>query len=281
MPRALILGIGGQDGAYLARLLIARGFAVSGTTRGGDLTRLGELQIASDVRVWPDDDIGAVIAAAAPEQIFDLRGPAPSDAVDTAEATARTYALIAASAGTRLLIAGAGTDMAFAGPFAALKAAIAEIAGAARRDGRFVITAHLSEHESRLSQRSTAARLIAGVQAIARGTADTLTYDAATVHDWGWAPEYVDALASMLAVPVPVDHSVTSGGTMTEHEFAVAACSYFGVDPAVCGFALATIAATELPVAPPVPGWRAFTVGTDLVETLCEGAAAQVRDGGA
>ena len=52
LPGALILGVGGQDGAYLARLLVARGVAVSGTTRGdGELARLGDLQIASEVRV--------------------------------------------------------------------------------------------------------------------------------------------------------------------------------------------------------------------------------------
>ena len=274
MPRALILGVGGQDGAYLARLLIARGFAVSGTTRGSDLARLSELQIADDVRIWPDDDIGAMIAAAAPEQIFDLRGPALGEPVDAAELTARTHSLIAASTGVRLLIAGAGDDAAFAGPFATAKTAVARLVTAARGDGRFVVTAHLSEHESRLSHRSTAARLISGVQAIARSTADTLAFDAAAVHDWGWAPEYVDALARMLAAPAPADHAVASGSAMTEHDFATAACGYFGVDPTVCGPAPATGAVRAAPVAPPVPGWRAFTTGTDLVETLCEGAAA-------
>ncbi len=49
--RALILGVTGQDGAYLAAFLLGKGYEVSGTSRGGDVARLKALGIEQRVRV--------------------------------------------------------------------------------------------------------------------------------------------------------------------------------------------------------------------------------------
>ena len=275
MTHALILGVGGQDGAYLARLLIARGISVAGSLRSDrGRANLAELGIADDVTLHPDADVAALIAATAPRDIYDLRGPAPGEAIDVAAIAARTRALLDAAGSARVLVAGGGGDTAFADNFSAAKAAVSALVAEARNGGRFAVTALLSEHASRLSRGSTAAQLIAQVRAAAGG--GTVELDApARLHDWGWAPEYVDALWRMLSAAAPADHTVATGAAMTEHDFAVFACNYFGVDPAACGPAPPpSPAGLAPPVAPPVPGWRAFTCGRDLVETLCEGAAA-------
>ena len=44
MPRALIFGITGQDGAYLARLLLEKGYTVTGTSRDAEMSRLSNLE---------------------------------------------------------------------------------------------------------------------------------------------------------------------------------------------------------------------------------------------
>lgn len=269
MTHALILGVGGQDGAYLARLLVARGQRVAGTTRGGTASwRLAELQVGSEVALHADDDIAQVVAATQPATIYDLRGPAPGEAVDAAALRDRTRGLLAGLGAARLLIAGAGDDPAFDADFKAAKAAVAAMVAEARAGGAFAVTAHLSEHASRLSRTSVAAQLIAGVQAVPRVALPA----PGRVHDWGWAPEYVDALAQMLAARSPADHSIATGVPMTEAEFVHHAAAYFGGDAGAAWAAPAPPAAA--PTMPRVPGWRAFTHGRDLVDTLCEGLAA-------
>ncbi|TRW14882.1 GDP-mannose 4,6-dehydratase [Glacieibacterium frigidum] len=268
MTDALILGIGGQDGAYLARLLVARGQTVAGTTRGGGVSwRLAELQVGTEVAVHADDDIAATIAATQPATIYDLRGPAPREAVDVQPLLDRTRALLAAQGGARLLVAGAGEDPAFDPDFAAAKAAVAALVAEARAGGAFAVTAHLSEHASRLSPNTVAARLIAQVVA---ERAETRLAALDRVHDWGWAPEYVDALALMLAARTPADHAIATGVPMTEAEFAAHVAEYLGLGAA----ARASAPPATAPTVSRVPGWRAFTHGRDLVRTLCEGLVA-------
>lgn len=269
MTHALILGVGGQDGAYLARLLVARGQTVVGTTRGGGASwRLAELQVGTEVAVHADDDIAATIAATRPATIYDLRGPAPGEAVETQALLNRTRTLLSAQGGARLLVAGAGDDPAFAPAFTAAKAAVAALVAEARASGAFAVTAHLSEHESRLSRTSVAAGLIAQVVAARAKAMDIVLAAPMRAHDWGWAPEYVDALTRMLVASQPADARVATGATMTEAVFVNHAADYFGITPPF------EVAAGPTPaVIPVVHGWRAFTNGHDLVRTLCEGVA--------
>ena len=80
--RALITGVGGQDGAYLARLLLRRGYEVWGTTRlprGPAPWRLEALGIAGRVRLLPLDlaDAGrieALVAEVRPHEVYNLAG---------------------------------------------------------------------------------------------------------------------------------------------------------------------------------------------------------------
>lgn len=275
MTRALILGVGGQDGAYLARLLVARGLDVAGTTRQADAVwRLAALQAGESVTLHSfaeDGDIVALVADTAPDQIYDLRGPSPYEPVDSAHLAARARALLGAVAGReiRLVVAGAGQDSAFDPAFVAARAGVADLVTEAQTGGGYAVTARLSEHASRLSGPSTAMQLIAQVQASLRGGALDLAQPA-RAHDWGWSPEYVDALWRMLQAARPADAAVATGTLITEHEFVVHACEYFGVagDLGAPPAMPAAVPATDGP-----PGWRAFTHGRDLVRTLCEGAA--------
>ena len=67
MPKALICGISGQDGAYLARFLLEKGYDVAGTSRDAmatsfrNLVRLGIRDQVSTVSMAPSD-FGSVLA---------------------------------------------------------------------------------------------------------------------------------------------------------------------------------------------------------------------------
>ncbi len=140
---------------------------------------------------------------------------------------------------------------------------------AERAAGRFIATALVWPHESRLGPgTSPVARIVA---AAAAGT-DFDPSDLATAIDCGWTAEYVDPLWRLLQRPTAVEIAVATGTLLTGAEAARTAAAYFGraAPPAVpppvgepgdAAHALATL------------GWRAVTMGDDLVTVLCEGAA--------
>ena len=82
MKHALILGVSGQDGAYLAWLLLEKGYRVSGTSRNvavGSFDKLDALGIRQDVALHelsPADVPGTreLLAALAPDEVYNLAG---------------------------------------------------------------------------------------------------------------------------------------------------------------------------------------------------------------
>ena len=82
MPTALICGVSGQDGAYLARLLLQRGYTVWGTSRDAHAAafpNLHTLGIRDDVRTrtMQPDDFRSVLTAldtTQPDEVYDLAG---------------------------------------------------------------------------------------------------------------------------------------------------------------------------------------------------------------
>ncbi|MDN5934777.1 MAG: GDP-mannose 4,6-dehydratase, partial [Nitrosospira sp.] len=83
MKKALICGISGQDGSYLARLLLSRGYEVWGSSRDAqscapeNLARLGVQQRVQLVSMVPNDfkSTLAAVAQCAPDEIYYLSGP--------------------------------------------------------------------------------------------------------------------------------------------------------------------------------------------------------------
>ena len=81
--RAMVCGVGGQDGSYLARFLLAKGYAVVGTSRNArtasmaNLTRLG-IGDRVELRTLDPGDVGdaeRILAQEAPDEIYNLTGP--------------------------------------------------------------------------------------------------------------------------------------------------------------------------------------------------------------
>ncbi len=240
MKIAAVLGLDTAAGAYLARLLVARGVAVRGT---GGAALLERLDVAREVTRTD----AAATASFGADLVFDLRGDAGA-----------TRALLAAPPAARVFVAVDPGDGAL----------IADLA-AARAAGRFVATSRVFAHESRLGPgTSPIARIIA---AVAAGR-DPEPIDLASRTDCGWTPEYVDAMARTLQQPRARDVVIASGTELTGLAAAHAAARWFK-RPLVLPV-LPDPAPTASPQRPdPALGWHAVTVGTDLVDVLCEGVA--------
>ncbi|MGL4543318.1 MAG: GDP-mannose 4,6-dehydratase [Polymorphobacter sp.] len=312
MTRALIVGVSGQDGAYLARLLGARGTSVWGTTRAAaPLPALAALGIGDAVTIRPlaaDADAGAVAAlldAAQPDQIYHLAGVHAGDAVlgsrhpGTVVSIEPWLAALRQARATRLFAAvsaqafgdcrgAAATETTPFQPqtrFAAESAAVALAVARARDDhGLHAVAGLMFAHASRFAPPATLAQtIIAAAFDAARGAGAPLRLaDLDSARDLGWAAEYVDAMTLMLRAEVAADLVIASGVAVSARDIAEWAFGYFKRDwrdHVVVDAALHDPAAPVLQLGDPARaaatlGWRAGNVGRELIETLCEGHAA-------
>ncbi|MGV0052798.1 GDP-mannose 4,6-dehydratase [Mycobacterium colombiense] len=263
--RALICGISGQDGAYLARLLLNKGYEVFGTSRdaqiGGfaNLVRLGirdrvrlESMAANDFR-----SVLNVLCRSEPDEIYNLAGQSSvglsfEQPVETLESMAiGTINLLEAirfldkpirfySAGSSECFGdtkGRAADerMPFCpqSPYAVAKSTAHWLVANYRSAyGLHASTGILFNHESPLRpERFVTKKIVAAAARIARGDRARLTLG--NIHikrDWGWAPEYVDAMWRMLQQPSGSDFVIATGESHTLEEFAETAFGQVGLD---------------------------------------------------
>lgn len=238
MTSAFIAGLDTPAGAYLARLLRARGYAVAGTARDGDAAQAMLATLGAD----------EVSLVATPDE------PAPREAylLDGRVALADLWPT------ARVFVA--------AGPHGDDGAA-----AAARAAGRFVVAGALYGHASRLDPPDS---LPLAVIAAVRDGRPVALPDRDVRHDLGWTPEYVDAMWRMLQAPVAADAVIASGFGLGGRDIALHAAEYFKRTPDLPPAGPAPPAELGDPAALAGLGWRAFTHGRELVRTLCEGFTA-------
>lgn len=263
--KVLIAGITGQDGAYLARHLLARGDEVIGTTRDAatcDLSRLKALGIENDVRVvsmLPADyrSVLRTISESKPREICFLAGQTsvglsfdqPVEAIESI-ATGILNILEAIrflDPSIRLFNAGSSECFGDTGrvaateltpfrplsPYAVAKATAHNLVANYRiAYNLFACTGILFNHESPLRpSRFVTQKIVQGARDIAAGKRKTLSLGNLDVsRDWGWAPEYVDAMAKMLAADVPEDFVIATGRTVSLSYFVEQSFRQFGLD---------------------------------------------------
>lgn len=243
--RALIFGVGGQDGAYLSRLLLEKGYEVHGTSRGtAPLPNLKKLGVADQVTVHNADPcqgqkVEELLEHICPGEIYYLaaqssvwrsfNSPAESlqvsavgvvNVLETARRVAPKTRILNAASGdcfgetSAEAPANEGTPFAPRSPYAVAKCAGHYAVQVARLAyGQFVCSAFLFNHESGLRSEDFAVGRIAGAaRRIAQGSDEILEMgDLAIVRDWGWAPEYVEAMRRMLQLETPQDLVVATG----------------------------------------------------------------------
>jgi GDPmannose 4,6-dehydratase len=266
MKRALILGVSGQDGAYLSRLLLDKGYEVHGTSRDADLqrfSRLEQLGIRDAVKAHSTSlrdfrEMLQLLTSVEPDEIYNLAGQTsvalsfsqPFEAIESiAQATLILLEVVRflrapvriynASSSESFGQTAAGhasneeTPFVPLSPYATAKAT-AHWLTANYRDtyGIFASSGILFNHESPLrSDRFVTRKIVAGAVAIAEGRAETMTLGNLSVsRDWGYAPEYVDAMWRMLQQPAARDYVIATGESHTVEEFVDATFRACGLD---------------------------------------------------
>ncbi len=262
--RALIIGVSGQDGSYLAELLLGNGYEVYGTSRDANLASFGNLErigIAARVKrisVAPNDFRSALSALVQvePDEVYNLSGQSSvglsfEQPVETMESisiatlnlleairfTKRKIRFYNAGSGecfgdTRGKAADEDTPFRPRSPYAVAKAAAHfEVANYREAYGLFACSGILFNHESPLRpERFVTRKIVAAACRIARGSRERLRLGNVHVkRDWGWAPEYVGAMWRILQQPRPEDFVVATGETHSLEEFVAAAFAAVGL----------------------------------------------------
>jgi hypothetical protein len=271
MPNALILAANTATGAYLARLVQARGTSVFAVADESDADALTALGITGDVNALPAVDAARLAATLTDATIY---------AVNTGSAA--QLALI-----DELLVAAPAARFVHVADIAAMRAQPAIVdrvraVTALRRDaGRRAANALLHAHDSRLGPAdSLSAQITLAAFRAAQGAApENLEIPETGPLDWGWTPEYVDAIARLGSLDIPLDINVGTGRQLDVQQFTDHAFGFFKVSPDGHVRVTPSSAAAEGPVdtsrTKALTGWSAVTWGRDLVHALCEGAASR------
>lgn len=265
MRTALITGIGGQDGAYLASHLLSQGYRVVGTSRDADSGRfdsLAALGLLDRVRIHSMSPVDfrstmRVVALAEPDEIYNLAGQSSvrmsfDQPVETFESIVvgvlnLLEAIRMLKAPIRMYNAGSSEMFGSTGavpaneetvfrprsPYGIAKAtSFWQVAQYRDAYGLHACTGILFNHESPLRpERFVTQKIAAAVCRIAAGEQQHLDLgDLSVQRDWGWAPEYVIAMHQMLQLPQPADLVIATGHTASLQDFVREAFSAAGLD---------------------------------------------------
>jgi GDPmannose 4,6-dehydratase len=315
MKRALIIGVGGQDGPYLAKLLLEKGYEVTGTSRNAMATsfiNLRRVGIQDDVRtrsmaISDFRSVLATIKTVSPDEIYNLTGQSSvslsfDQPVETMESIALgtlnvleairflEYPIRLYSAGSSECFGDTGElpateETAFhpRSPYAVAKVSAHNLVSNYRESyGLFACTGILFNHESPLRpERFVSQKIICAAARIFNGGRERLLLGNLDIHrDWGWAPEYVEAMWLMLQQAVPTDFVIATGKTVSLRYFVEKTFAYFGLDwkdhvesnpellrPSDIRFGRANPAKAAA-----ILGWTAKTDVESVIETMCKAA---------
>ena len=259
--RAVVTGIGGQDGSYLAELLLARGYEVVGVVRDSarpyeNLAAVRERVALVEANLLDPDAIGRVLHEHRPHEVYNLASPSfvPrswDEPVQTAEfaavgVTSLLEAVRIADDGIRVYQASSSeifgdpaqvpqteaTALAPVTPYGVAKAYGHFIVGSYRRRyGLHASCGILYNHESpRRPVDFLPSKVAHAVAAIAAGGEQTLVLgDLDARRDWGYAPDYVEAMWRMLQRDIPGDYVVATGELHTVRELVDVAFAHVGL----------------------------------------------------
>lgn len=265
MKKALIIGISGQDGSYLAKLLLAKGYEVHGTSRDADLSSfygLKKLDIFHKVKLHSTSlidfrSVMQTILQIQPDEIYNLAGQTSVGLsflhpVETLESISiGTLNLLEIlrfhKLPTKLYNASSSecfgdtngepaneeTPFKPRSPYAVAKsAAFWQVANYREAYNLFACSGLLFNHESPLRpKRFVTKKIIDAVCKISRNEQDKLMLgNIAISRDWGWAPEYVNAMYLILQQDRPEDFVIATGTQITLEEFIAKAFAYFDLD---------------------------------------------------
>ncbi len=263
--RVLICGVSGQDGAYLAAMLLRKGYEVWGTSRDAqvaslaNLVRLGIRDKIQMISMAPNDfrSVRQALNSSDPDELYFLAGQ--SSVGFSFEQPAETLESIVMGALNLLEAirfrdkpvkfyhasssecfgdvgkqpADENTPFHPRSPYAVAKASAHWLVANYREAyGLFACNGILFNHESPLRPtRFVTRKITAAASRIAQGSGEKLLLGRLDiVRDWGWAPEYVEAMWLMLQQKTPDDFIVATGEAHSLEDFVSVAFEVSGLN---------------------------------------------------
>ena len=319
---ALICGISGQDGAYLSRHLLERGYRVAGTSRDeqmsgfGNLDRLGirhRVELAS-MAINDFRSVLQVLARFKPDEIYNLAGQSSvglsfEQPVETLESI--SVGTLNILEGIRFLnpeirLYNASSSECFGdtggspadeqtpfrprSPYAVAKAAAFwEVANYREAYGLFACSGLLFNHESPLRpERFVTQKIVRAACRIATGSKERLQLGNLEIErDWGWAPEYVDAMWRMMLRDTAQDFVIATGQTHPLSAFVSEAFANAGLDwrdhvdsnPALMRPTELRISRADPSLSKSVLGWQAQTTMAEAARLMVEAERERAASG--
>ena len=261
--RYLVTGATGQDGSYLVERALAAGDEVHGMCHTeaaaaqlavetpaciphvGDLgNEAGLRELIADVKPTHIVNLAGRTSVAwswdSPTEAADLMGVAPVRLYEAAWLQSQNDALpVKMLQASSAEIFGNAVDvpqtektpLAPVNPYGAAKAFAHQMAGIYRARGLHVSTAILYNHESpRRPDTFVTQKIVGGVVRIARGRQEQLVLgNLDAQRDWGYAPDYVDAMLHILEQPAASDYIVATGVAHSVRDFVAAAFVVVGI----------------------------------------------------
>ncbi|MBJ7454443.1 MAG: GDP-mannose 4,6-dehydratase [Thermoleophilia bacterium] len=265
MPRALITGITGQDGSYLAELLLDKGYEVCGVVRRSSTESYERIEHLRDRLTFAQADLldqpslTAALEQAQPDEVYNLAAQSfvPTswtqpvltaeftavgvtrllEAIRSFDPTIRFYQASSSEMYGRVLETPQSETTPFypRSPYGVAKVYGHYITVNYRESyGMFACSGILFNHESpRRGLEFVTRKVTDGVARIKLGLSDHLTLGNLDARrDWGFAGDYVDAMWRMLQQDEPDDYVVATGVTNTVEHLVELAFAHAGLDPA-------------------------------------------------
>jgi GDPmannose 4,6-dehydratase len=262
---ALVCGVGGQDGAYLAEFLLSKGYEVIGTSRDANMVNRDGLRILGiDGRVrivsMASNDFRSVlqtVARSGADEVYNLAGQTsvglsfeqPVEAIESIALGTLNLLEAIRFEGRPIRLYNAGSSECFGdtgatpanedtafrprSPYAVAKVCAHNLI-ANYRDAYsiYCCTGILFNHESPLRPaRFVTQKIVQAAARIAAGSDESLQLgNLAIYRDWGWAPEYVQAMWLMLQQDKPSDYVIATGRTVSLSYFVEKTFAHFDLD---------------------------------------------------
>ncbi|WP_457207124.1 GDP-mannose 4,6-dehydratase [Nocardioides sp. P5_C9_2] len=308
MTRAFVTGVGGQDGSYLAERLVAEGVEVHALVLESEgrpahcpteaVLHVGDVADVDATRrlvldLGPDEvyNLAAISSVAQswqePDLVSRVNGSAPAALLESARLLHERGHDVRVVQASSAEIFGEpdrtpqdeDTRIRPLNPYGAAKAYAHLAVGVSRRRGMHASSLVLYNHESPRRPASFVTRKItATVAAIARGRADRLVLGNLDARrDWGWAPDYVDAMVRAARAEEPGDYVIATGESHSVNDFVAAAFAEVGIedwrplvhtDPAYVRPADATELVGDPSLARALLGWSPSVGFTDVVARM-------------
>ena len=263
--KALICGVTGQDGSYLAEFLLGKGYEVYGTSRDAqgssfvNLEKLGIKQQVKKLSMLPEDfrSVYVALCKSKPDEVYYLAGQSsvglsfeqPAETIQSITLGVLNILEACRMIEKEIRIYHAGSSECFGdigseaaneltpfhprSPYAVAKASAFWLVDNYREAySLFACTGILFNHESHLRPaRFVTQKIISTAKRISKGSSEKLVLGRLDIsRDWGWAPEYVEVMWLMLQQEEPDDFVIATGELNSLENFVDAVFSHLDLN---------------------------------------------------